>query len=414
MKIKYTLEDPDADKSLALVDELVKAGVITDRDSQILGIYDDEIVLEDVYPSDQLTEILALYPGYKIFTDPSETDAFKPEEGLTDLDKIGTVNDPNYKVDDQTNQDNDLSTIKLFPEPELKLFSSEGSGRVYKNINFNKIMRNRRNFNDPALDPNGVAKDGQQAAVEAEAKKDDANYTPAEGSFSSTDVEPFSQAEIDKANNVEVEVNGNEEVKVFSEEEIENMTDPDEIEETAEEMENEETTFSAKKKRLFAAKRRLRRINSIRANRRSFAEELTEKEQSDVIEDIVAILNDAPEIRDAVADEVDELSPSVEETTVEETTTASDEPEVTEETTTEETVEDPEVTTEAEDPVEKTVEETTTEETPEGEETETIDEDYDADHTGEVFCKTFSNDNVKNYRRQVLAQMAAQTPRSRR
>lgn len=416
MKIKYTLEDPDTDKSVALVDDICKSGLITDRDNQIIGIYDTEIILDDVYPSEELSAILENYPGYKIFTDPKEVDAFHPEDGLPDVTKIGTVPSPTYEIQDQG--DNDLSTLQLFPESEINTFSPQGSGEVENKDSFNNSKIMKKNFNDPTLDPNGVSKDGQQSAVVAEAKKDNANYTPAEGSFSSVDVEPFSQAEIDKANDVQVEVNGNEEVKVFSDEEIESITDPTEAETLANEMEEEETTFSEKKKRLFAAKRRIRRANSKRADRKSFAEELTDKEKSDVIEDIVAILNDAPEIREAVAEEVDELSPEVTTTSekVEETVTETpaDETVITD-TAVETPVEEPSTAAEEEtveetvtETPEETVEETVTE-TP-SEEIEEMPEDYDADNVGDLFCKSFSEDSVANARRAMLAEMAKYTP----
>lgn len=456
MKIKYNGTDPNMDNSINLVDELVKEGIITDRESQIVGIYDNEILLTDINPSEQLVDIVNRYGGYKINTAPEETDPFKPEDGLPDVSKIGAVPDLTTQVEDdpQNGELNfSLSEIELFPETEL------GSGNVDKNnSNFSQeiMNKNRKNFNDPTLDPNGVAKECQQAEVESTAKKDDANYTPAEGSLSSVDVEPFSKEDIEKANDVEVEMQGNQEVKVFSEQEIEEMDDPEDVEKVAEEMEEEQKTFSARQKRLFSAKRRLSRINRKVSDRKAFAEELSEKETSDVIEDIVAILNDAPEIRAAVAEEVEDLVLDHNEETVveqpteeivetpmveEEVETASEEP--VEETPVEdtETVVEPEgeVTEFSDDEIDSAIEsnldaiidgdtdseensgeestpeieETVAEETIESDETEedNSEEEYNSNEAGEIFCRAFSEDGVANYRRQVLAEMAKHTPK---
>lgn len=435
MKIKFTGTNPDPDVSLALVDDLVKNKIITDRDEQILGIYDEEVQLEGIYPSEELTLVLAGYPDWKINTDPSETDAFKPEEGLPDADKVGTVPDPTYKNEEEGEElIEDLKGIKLFPESEITF--SEKSGERDNNNNFNnKTMSKRKNFDDPALNPEGVAIDATQTEVDVEQTQDDANYDPAGEGFSSVDVAPFTDEEIKRANDIEVESTDGE-ITVFSDEEIEEMADPDEVERLADEMELEETAFAERKKRLFSAKRRLRKVNSRRIDRKTFAEELSESEKSAVIEDIVAILEDAPEIKDAVAEEVEglvteaaeepeaEVTEEVVETPAEtEETTVEPEPEtpaeeVTEEVTTEEEpveTEEEELDVEAfseeeiegapETEVEETVE-VTEEPAEEPEVTEEDEETNEGEEIGRVFCKAFSEDSVKNYRTQQLAKMA--------
>lgn len=448
MKIKNTSSNADLEISLNLLDQLVEEGIITDKPNQVLGVTEEEITLSDVYPSQALSDILAQYPDYKLITDPSETNAFKPEDGLPDITKVGTVQDPNYDNQELSNK------IELFPD-----------GKTSDNIikSFNKVInmkQNRKNFNE--LDENGVAVAGKQADVESTAKKDDANYNPSEGEFSSVDVEPFSQEEIDKANDVEVNVNGNSEVKVFSEEEIDEMTDPEEIEETVGAMEQDEQAFSDRKKHLFAAKRRLHRINSKFSARKSFAEELTDKEQSDVIEDIVAILQDAPEIREAVAEEVDELQgnkvtteseeaeePVVEETTEEPVVEETEEP-VVEETASDDDDDDTSIETMAfsdeeinevegqvadipsEEEAETEVEDTNlatddsdmtgddadefTEggiddiESDDDEVSEEEESEYEAERAGNLFCKAFSDNSVAAFKRGQLAKMAERTP----
>lgn len=433
MKIKFTGTNPDPDVSLALVDDLVKNKIITDRDEQILGIYDEEVQLEGIYPSEELTLVLAEYPDWKISTDPSETDAFKPEEGLPDADKVGTVPDPIYKNEEEGEElIEDLKGIKLFPESEITF--SEKSGERDNNNNFNnKTMSKRKNFDDPALNPEGVALDATQTEVDVEQTQDDANYDPAGEGFSSVDVAPFTDEEIKRANDIEVESTDGE-ITVFSDEEIEKMADPDEVERLADEMELEETAFAERKKRLFSAKRRLRKVNSRRIDRKTFAEELSESEKSAVIEDIVAILEDAPEIKDAVAEEVEGLVTEAAEEPETEVTeevveTPAEEP-VTEEVTTEEPVVEEEVPATEEDPVETEEEEldveafseeeiegapeTEVEETVEvteepAEEPEVTEEDEETnegEEIGRVFCKAFSEDSVKNYRTQQLAKMA--------
>lgn len=429
MKIKNITQDHNLDVCLNLIDDLVKEAIITDKASQVLGVTDDEVSLSEVYPSQELSDILTAYPEFKIITDPSETNAFKPEEGLPDVNKVGTVQDPTYEDNEQSPE--------LFPDTEV-------SDTIIKNFNkVNTMSKNRKNFDK--VDENGVAIDEKQAAVESTERKDDANYNPAEGEFSSADVEPFNQEEIDKANDVGVNMDGNSEVKVFSEEEIDEMTDSEEIEETAKTMEEEEQTFSVGKKRLFAAKRRLHRINSKFAERKSFAEELSDKEQSDVIEDIVAILQDAPEIRDAVAEEVEELqgtetpakdsteevfnediAPSVIEDEDEadtesiETMAFSDdeiaevedevadipsEEEVTEQVEeTDEAADDPDMTSDNEEEVEEEVEES------EDEYKDDEEDENGVTEAGNLFVKSFSSDSVSSFKRSQLAKMAERTP----
>lgn len=447
MKIKYNGNSPDIEAAIALTDELVNAGIITDKDNQVLGIYDSEIQLDEIFPSDGLTAILLNYPDWKINTDPSETDAFNPEEGLPDVDKIGTVPDPTYQDEIEEN-----INIELFPESE-NMFS-EKSGRQTNNINNSKPMA-RKNFDDPNLTEKGVAIEATQTEVEKDQNQNDANYNPAEGEFSSVDVAPFTDEEIERANDVEVDSNDGE-ITVFTEEEIEEMTDPEEVEQLAETMETEEDTFAARQKRLFSAKRRLRKVNSKRLARKSFSDELTESEKSSVIEDIVAILEDAPEIKEAVVEEVDDLTlnnqpeayaeteetetetevetpvettetttetetetvPEVTETETETTVETPAEPETEEEEETEEEVdveafseeeieEAPEVLEEA--PLEETEVETEVETEPESE-TETESEEgceSEGEKIGRIFNKAFAEDPIKNFRHQVLADMAS-------
>lgn len=449
MKIKFTGADVNPDVSLNLVDDLVKENIITNRDEQILGIYDNEIHLDGVLPSEELSTLLEMYPGWKITTDPSETDAFVPEEGLPDVDKIGTVPDPNYPTED-TNDN--LENIELFPESETTF--SEKTGKKH-NVNSSNNMSKRKNFDDPTLTPEGVAVEATETEVVETQEKDDQNFNPDAGGFDGQDVAPFTDEEIDKANDVEVDSNDGE-ITVFSDEEIEEMIDPDQIEQIAEEMEQEETSFADRKKRLFTAKRRLRKVNSKRAARKSFSDELTDSEKSDIIEDIVAILEDAPDIKEAVVTEVGEFeTPAKEEETfneetpaeevvvetpVEEVETPTEEQvvveseetpaEVTEEVTvetpaepeteTEETEETEmdidafsddeieeapetevaEVTEEVETPVDP---ETEIEEAPAEEVEEQVEE---GEEIGRVFCKAFSNDSVKDYRHQMIAEMS--------
>jgi len=449
MKIKFIGSEVDPDISLNLVDDLVKNGIITDRDEQILGIYENEVQLDGIYPSQELSDVMVLYPDWKLNTDPSETDAFEPEDGLSDEEKIGSVPDPTYKDEEGEELIEELKNIELFPESETTF--SEKSGEKDTNINsFNNksMQKKRKNFDDPAVNEEGVAVVATQTEVEATQDKDDANYDPAEEGFSSVDVAPFTDEEIEKANDVEVDSDEGE-ITVFSDEEIEEMVDPDEVEKLADEMETEENTFAERKKRLFSAKRRLRKVNSRRSERKSFAEELSESEKSAVIEDIVAILEDAPEIKDAVAEEVEGLVTAdadehdvevtedvvetpvvetpVEETTEEVTEETTEEPAV-EETVTEETVETPAEEEEVEEDEDEDLEveafsdeeieeapETEVVETEEQDETETFEEhcnsedaeeESEGDEIGRVFCKAFCEDPVKSFRREQLAKMA--------
>jgi len=444
MKIKYVGIDTEGKSSELVTDllkDLITQGIITDSDSQVIGVYDDLIILDDVYPSDGLSNVLLSYPDFKIFAAPDEVNPFHSEEGLTDEEKIGTVVEPST-VEVKDEDPDSLVGINLFPETET-VFSEKESGIINENKidNFSSNdMSKRKNFNE--LDPNGVSVEGQEAKVTAEQEKDDKEYTPSAGSFSSVDVEPFSQEEIDKANDVEVEMKGNEEIKVFSADEIESLEDVDEkiegmgaeeIEKISDEMEKEEKTFSEGKKRLFAAKRRIRRVASKRLNRTTFSEDLSEKDKSDIIEDIVAILNDSEEIRDAVAEEIDEISPVVaepekeEEKVEEEVKVEAEEPKAEAEP---EHKEEPgeehkeeEVSAFTDDEIAE-VEETTDEEKDETvgdeeveqevQETEEAEPKYDAERTGDVFCKTFSEDTVANYRHSVLAEMANKMPQRTR
>lgn len=423
MKLKYIHPNPDADMSVALVNQLVDLGVIDDYENQVLGIYDNEIQLDNVALSDELTKTVNEHEGWQIQTDPRETKPFEPEQGLSDVDKVGSVPSPIYENEDESELENYLP--ELFPVSEFE--DSVESGEVDQNIvnKDNQEIMKREQFNDPALDENGVAIQAKENEVKETVAEDKENFTPDAGGFDGPLEEPFTEEEIQRGNDVHVELDENDDVKVFSEgEEVEN---PDELEKVAEDIEEENKTFAEHKKRLYAAKRRLKKAYSLKNSRKSFAEELSEKETSEVIEDIVAILEDAPEIREAVAKEVDELNPEVREevkTEAEcpECEEAKEEtPETFNEETKEEEVEETKTETEpakeTEEKVEDENKDTFSEEVEEQvteEVTEEPTEEEVAEATGEIFCKTFSEDNVSNFRRKVLNQMAQNIPSGRR
>lgn len=303
MKIKS--ESGTIDESLNLLGDLLSSGVITDKDNQLVEVDDNFIALKDVLPSDKLGEIVGKYPGYKIFTGPNETDPFKPEPGLSDEDKIGTVTVQEYKEDTDESLDLVLNEISLFPEDEL---SEEDNGSGNDNINFNSDseMKDRKNFNDPNLDPNGVAEETNQAPVVAEETAALKNQDPNGGSFSSIEgIQTFSDEEIERAGNLEVEITPEGEVKLFTDEEIEAMEDPEKAEKALEEAEREEKAFNEKKLRLYKAKRAIKRFTQRAKTRRTFSDELEPDEKDEVIQDITEILNECPEIASEVKQNVE-------------------------------------------------------------------------------------------------------------
>lgn len=389
MKIKYTGTEPNLDTSLDIVQELADNGIITDRDSQVQGIYDNEIILENVTPSDKLTEIVNSHPDYQLVTDPNSTDAFAPEEGLADIDKVGTVPDPVYHTKDE-DDDSSIADIELFPETELVDTESEDQDVDRNKRNFNSTtMRKNKNFNDPTLDSEGVSIEGKRPEIEERAEEDKSTENPGDGSFG-VDATPFTDEEIEAANDVHVELDGNQDVEVFSDDEIEDMTDPDEVEKIAEDMEKSQKEFSDRKKRLYSAKRRLHKINSKVADRKSFAEELTEKEQSDVIDDIVAILDDAPEIKESVLEEVESSRDSEADEPEEPTVDDTDKDEVKEAPKDDTEDKEPEHVVEAEADDDETKPE---DKVKDDEKSKSEDEDED-DDTSDI--DAFSDDEIEN------------------
>lgn len=437
MRIKYILDDPDIDRSIELVDELQANGIITDYNSQVLGVDDKEIVLDNVSPSQELTDIVNSHQGYSISLGPDDSSPFEAEDGIPDVAKIGTVPTPNYPI----NEGNDGNQ-------EVKVFSETDSSEI--EIDQNNMAK--KNFNDPALDPNGVAVETKEAAVVADQAKEMNDYDPAAGSLDSFDVEPFTDEEIESANNVEVDVNHDGEVKVFddeecpcegeteeidetkietfSDEEVDAMPSPEEVEAAAEDLNEQVDVFSARKKRLFSARLKLKRLSKKARKMKSFAEELDESEKKDVVEDIVAILQDAPEIKDEVMESIGEVTTMadeeevVDETAVEEVADAPVEEEAT--AAIDEVVEEP-VVNDTESEFEGDIDAFSDEEIDAAPETEEEDvevldeidveapveseEEEEITEVGKVFCKTFSaQDDVAAYRRQQLDRMMKNSP----
>lgn len=304
MKIKN--DSGNIDTSLNLLDDLIRNGVITNQDEQLIEVDDTFILLKDIYPSEELGEIVNQYPGYKIFTNPEETDPFEVEPGLSDEDKIGTVTvQEEVKGEPDESLDSVLSEISLFPEDEL---SEEDNGSGNDNINFNSDnqMENRKNFNDPNLDPNGVAEEKKENPVVSEETKAVDEQDPNGGSFSSiTGIKTFSDEEIAKAENLEVKVEEDGEIKLFSEEETKEAEELEKAEKELEEAEREEKAFNERKLRLYQAKRAIKRFCMKSKTRKTFAEELDAEEKDEVIKDITEILNECPEIATEVKQNVE-------------------------------------------------------------------------------------------------------------
>lgn len=378
MKLKYTGTEPDIENSLALLEQLRRENIVNDNDS-ILGVDEDMIELTGVYPSEDLTRVMEQHPDFMIQTTPDETDPFMAEDGLADKDKISTVPTQETLVE----EDNfDLNEVQLFSDSDLEEAQEELEPN---NDNLNSNMRKKFN---------------EELPVEQE-------------ELDVNEVDLFTEEELEAAESDE----NQSEIEAFSEEEIDEMKSVEEVEEATEKIEEADEAFCDNQKKLFAAKRKLRRVNSKYANRRNFTEELTEKEQSEVVDDIVAILQDSPEILGAVAEEVEMLKgPELTETFNEEVSEAP-EAEVKEVEEKDEVVEaftDEEIAeAEGEEAEEDEVETFSEEEIEESEEEivedddDDDDEDEDSEETrvGAVFARAFAEDTVAATRMAMLADM---------
>lgn len=377
MKLKYTGTEPDIENSLVLLEHLRKENIVTDNDS-ILGVDEDGIELTGVYPSEELTKVMEQHPDFIIQTTPDETDPFMAEDGLTDEDKIGTVPTQETLVEED---DFDLTEVQLFSDSDLEEAQEELEPN---NDNLNSNMRKKFN---------------EELPVEQE-------------ELDVNEVDLFTEEELEAAESDE----NQPEIEAFSEEEIDEMNSVEEVEEATEKIEEADEAFCENQKKLFAAKRKLRRVNSKYANRRNFTEELTEKEQSEVVDDIVAILQDSPEILGAVAEEVEMLKgPELTETFNEEEE-VSEAPEVEEvkeeneeivEAFTDEEIaeaeEDDDVETFSEEEIE--VVEEVEESSDDDDEDDEDDDDTEETRVGAVFARAFAEDTVAATRMAMLADM---------
>ena len=387
MKFEYKGENPDADNSLELIADLEEAGVIKDKED-ILAIYPEYVEVQNITPSDELTEVLNGHPEFTISPAPGEFDPMHKDEGIEDIDKVGLKTDP----------------INTNPDPESEI-ETEGK-ELFNNNHINKM---KRKFNEE-----GVAPEALKPEVDAKAEIKEETYNPAGDGLGLP--EPFTEEEIEEANNVTVETDGNNGVTVFTEEEIENETSPEEAEAKAEDMEQEQKEFSEHKKRLFSAKLRLRRLSRKGSSLKTFTEELTEEEKEDIKDDIVAILNESDEIREAVANEVSEIDAPE----IDPVQTEAEEAEKPEETEVKPEAKEEETPKAEEEEMPEAFSDEEIAEAEEAEEADDEDKDKEtekcceepegktsfATRAGRVFCSSFSDDSVKNIRAKMIRKIA--------